>query len=189
MKSTAYLLGGLIICGILIVVLFFRVLNLENRVRISGERNGAGIAPIQESLKRVQADLANAKELAPGLGEYMTTIQLHAGKLWFAARAGNWELAAYELHELEETMESVKKLNAVKNGVKISNVMDAVLQTQIAQLEKSIKRKNQTEFQNAYDETLSACNGCHTESGHMFIQIIRPSAPPVTNQKWELSAK
>jgi len=189
MKSTAYLLGGLIICAILIVVLFFRVINLENRVRSLGEPNGAGIAALQESLKRVQADLATAKELAPGLGEYMTTIQLHAGKLWFAVKATNWELAAYELHELEETMEAVKKLNVEKNGVKISNVMDAVLQTQIAQLEKSIKQKKQTEFQNAYDETLSACNGCHTESGHKFIQIVRPSGPPVTNQKWEVSAK
>ena len=189
MKSTAYLLGGLIICGILIVVLFFRVLNLENRARSFGEPNGAGIAALQKSLKRVQADLATAKELAPGLGEYMTTIQLHAGKLWFATKAANWELAAYELHELEETMEAVTKSNVEKNGVKISNVMDAVLQTQIVQLEKSIKQKNQTEFQSAYDETLSACNGCHTESGHRFIQIVRPSGPPVTNQKWELSAK
>jgi hypothetical protein len=76
-----------------------------------------------------------------------------------------------------------------KNGVKISNVMDAVLKTQIAQLEKSITQKNQAGFQNAYDETLSACNGCHTESGHKFIRIIRPSAPPVTNQSWEASAK
>jgi hypothetical protein len=189
MKSTAYLSGGLIICGILIVVLFVRVLNLESRVRRFGDPNGAGIAALQESLKHVQAELAAARELAPGLGEYMTTIQLHAGKLWFAARASNWELAAYELHELEETMEAVKKLNVEKNGVKISNVMDAVLQTQIARLEKSIKQKNPSEFQNAYDETLSACNGCHTESGHRFIQIVRPSGPPVTNQKWELSAK
>ncbi|HEY7553747.1 MAG TPA: hypothetical protein VIH18_02985 [Candidatus Binatia bacterium] len=189
MKSTAYLSGGLIICGILIVVLFVRVLNLESRVRRFGDPNGAGIAALQESLKHVQAELAAARELAPGLGEYMTTIQLHAGKLWFAARASNWELAAYELHELEETMEAVKKLNVEKNGVKISNVMDAVLQTQIARLEKSIKQKNPSEFQNAYDETLSACNGCHTESGHKFIQIIRPFAPPVTNQKWEAAAK
>jgi hypothetical protein len=189
MKSTAYFLSGLIICGILIVVLFVRVFNLETRVRSFGEPNGAGIAALQQSLKRVQTELAAAKELAPGLGEYMTTVQLHAGKLWFATRASNWELAAYELHELEETMEAVKKLNVEKNGVKISNLMDAVLQTQIAQLEKSIKQKNQTEFQNAYDETLSACNGCHMESGHKFIQIVRPSGPPVTNQKWEAAAK
>jgi hypothetical protein len=186
MKYVAYLWGAVLLCVALVIVLLFRVLSLDSQVRsLAGPSDGT----VQESLKRMQAELATAKELAPGLGEYMTTVQLHAGKLWFAAKAGNWELSAYELHELEETMESVKKLNVEKNGVKISNVMDAVLQTQIAQLEKSIKQKNQTAFQQAYDETLSACNGCHTESGHKFIQIVRPSAPPVTNQKWEAAAK
>jgi cytochrome c553 len=137
----------------------------------------------------VEEELAAAKELAPGLGEYMTTIQLHAGKLWFAAKASNWGLAAYELHELEETMETVKKLNAEKNGVKISNVMDAVLKTQVAQLEESIKRKSPAEFQKSYDETLSACNGCHEASGHRFIRVVRPAAPPVTNQTWETGSQ
>jgi hypothetical protein len=182
MKSTAYLPGGLIICGILIVVLFFRVLSLENRVRSVGDPSGT--AALQESLKRVQAELATAKELAPGLGEYMTTIQLHAGKLWFAGKAGNWELADYELDELKETMEAAKALNAEKGGVKISNVLDAVIQTQVAQLAEAIKHKSQAEFQKSYDETLNACNGCHTESGHKFISIVRPTAPPVTNQRW-----
>lgn len=155
MKERAFLLGVSILFGILITVLFFRVFALEGRLRESGPANGGGIAAVQASLKRVEADLAMAKELAPGLGEYMTTIQLHAGKLWFAAKASNWDLAAYELHEMEETMESVKKLNVEKNGVKITGVMDSVLQTQVAQLEKSIKHKNQAEFQKAYDETLT----------------------------------
>jgi len=189
MKARAFLSGVLILFGILIAVLFFRVLALEGRLRESGPASGGDIAAVQASLKRVEAELAIAKELAPGLGEYMTTIQLHAGKLWFAAKAANWDLAAYELHEMEEAMESVKKLNVEKNGVKITGVMDSVLQTQVAQLEKTIKRKNQAEFQKAYDETLSACNGCHAESGHKHIQIIRPTAPPVTNQKWEMSDK
>jgi hypothetical protein len=184
MNHAAYLLSGLILCGILIVVLFLRVLSLEGRVRNLGEANGGGLAALQDSMKRVQADVKAAKELAPGLGEYMTTIQLHAGKLWFAAKAANWQLAEYELDELKETMEVTKGLNAEKNGVKISNVLDSILQTQVAQLAESIKRKSSTEFQKSYDETLSACNGCHTESGHEFIHIIRPSAPPVTNQRW-----
>jgi hypothetical protein len=137
----------------------------------------------------MQADVKAAKDLAPGLGEYMTTIQLHAGKLWFAAKAANWELAEYELDELKETMEAAKGLNAEKNGVKISNVLDSVLQSQLAELDESLKSKSQTEFQKSYDETLSACNGCHTEAGYKFIHIVRPSAPPVTNQKWEPSVK
>ena len=187
MKHTAYLLSGLILCMILIVVLFFRILTLESRVRNLGDLDGGGLAALQNSVHRMQAELASTKQLAPGLGEYMTTIQLHASKLWFAARAANWDLAEYELDELKETMEAAKGLNAEKNGVKISNVLDAVLQTQVAQLAESIKRKSAADFQKSYDETLSACNGCHTESGYKFIRILRPAAPPVTNQQWEIS--
>jgi len=187
MKARAFLSGVLIFFGILIAVLFFRVLSLEWRLREAGTANGGGGAASQASLKRVETELATVKDLAPGLGEYMTTIQLHAGKLWFAAKASNWELADYELGELKETMEAAKALNAEKNGVKISGVLDAVLQTQVAQLAASIKRKSPAEFQQSYDETLSACNGCHTEAGFKFIHIVRPTAPPVTNQKWEIS--
>jgi hypothetical protein len=183
-KHTVYLWGSIIVSVVLVVVLLLRVVSLDKQVK-SLSSDGA----VQESLKRVQADLATAKELAPGLGEYMTTIQLHAGKLWFAVKASNWGLAKYELDELKETMEAAKGLNVEKNGVKISDVLDSVLQTQVAQLAESIKRKSESEFLKSYDETLSACNGCHTEAGYKFIHIVRPSAPPVTNQKWEMSAK
>ena len=123
MKHGAYLWGVVIVCVVLVVVLLLRVLSLDKQVKsLGGPNDGA----VQESLKRLQAELATAKELAPGLGEYMTTIQLHAGKLWFAAKAANWELAEYELDELKETMEAAKGLNAEKNGIKISNVLDSV---------------------------------------------------------------
>ena len=187
MKYPAYLWGVVIICVVLVVVLLLRVLSLDSQVRSLGEPNASGLAALQDSLKRVQAELTTAKESMPGLGDYMTTIQLHAGKLWFAAKASNWELAEYELDELKETMEAAKGLNAEKNGVKISDVLDSVLQTQVTQLAESINRKNPAEFQKSYDETLSACNGCHTEAGYKFIHIVRPIAPPVTNQKWEMA--
>src|SRR6478672_7010162 len=177
MKHAAYLWGALILSMILIIALFWRVLRLDSEVQSLNRPNTGGLVALQDSLKRTQANLASIKELAPGLGEYMTKIQLHAGKLWFAAKATNWELAEYELDELKETMEAAKALNAEKNGVKISNVLDSVLQTQVVQLAESVKRKSSGEFQKSYDEMLSACNGCHTEAGYKFIHIIRPSAP------------
>jgi hypothetical protein len=109
--------------------------------------------------------------------------------MWFAVNASNWDLAGYELDELKETKEAAKSLNAEKNGVKISNVLDAVLQSQIVQLEDAIKHKGKAEFQKSYDATLSVCNGCHSEAGVKFIHIVRPSAPPVTNQRWEMDPK
>ena len=112
---------------------------------------------------------------------------LHAGKLGLLQSVElGWPNT---VDELKETMEAAMALNAEKNGVKISSVLDSVLQTQVAELDQSIKSKSSTEFQKSYDETLSGCNGCHTEAGYKFIHIIRPTAPPVTNQKWEMSAK
>jgi hypothetical protein len=176
--------GGLLVCVLVIIGLLFKISALESRIRGMSETNAAAMTALQNSLKRAQAEAQAAKDLGPGLGEYMTTIQLHAGKLWFAAKAANWELAQYELDELKETMESAKGLNAEKNGVKISNVLDSVLKTQVAQLAQVLKKGNSAEFQKSYDEMLSACNGCHTAAAYKFIQIIRPTAPPVTNQRW-----
>ncbi|HEX9144802.1 MAG TPA: hypothetical protein VGA09_11055 [Candidatus Binatia bacterium] len=189
MKYTAYLWGVVAVCVIMVIIFLVRLSILGSEVQGLTERNDRALVSLRDSVARAQADLAVAKELAPGLGEYMTTIQLHAGKLWFAVKASNWELAEYELDELKETMETAKALKAEKNGVQISNVLDSVLQAQVAELDKSIKNKNQSEFLKSYDETLNACNGCHTEVGYKFIHIVRPTAPPVTNQKWELSAK
>jgi hypothetical protein len=180
-----YVWGIVALSVIAFLFLILRVVSLDSEIQALDARNRRELVALQGTLKRAQSDLATAKALVPGLGEYMTTIQLHAGKLWFAARASNWELAEYELDELKETMEAAKALNAEKNGVKISGVLDSVLQTQVSQLAASIKRKSPAEFQKLYDETLSACNGCHTEAGFKFIHIVRPSAPPVTNQKWE----
>ena len=184
MRNPPYLWAAVVLCLLLIAVLFYRLSNLDSRIGNASAQTSGGTADLQNTIKRMQADLANAKELTPGLGEYMTTIQLHAGKLWFAAKASNWELAEYELDELKETMEAAKRLNLEKNGIKISGVLDSVLQTQVAELDKSIKSKSPADFQKSYDGTLYACNGCHTETGYKFMQIVRPSAPPVTNQKW-----
>ena len=117
----------------------------------------------------------------------MTTMQLHMGKVWFAGKASNWDLARYELDELREAMEAAQSLHVTKNGVDISKVLAAVSQSQISPLSEAVDKKNQSNFAHAYDEALSACNGCHEESGHRFIKITRPTAPPVTNQKWDVT--
>jgi len=140
-------------------------------------------------LHKIEAESAALKDAAPGLGEYMSTIQLHAGKMWFAAKAANWELAAYEVDELKETMEAAQKLDEEKNGVKISPLLDSLLKTQVAALDNAVKSGSAPKFQKSYDETLSACNGCHAEAGFKFIHIVRPTAPPVSNQRWEPETK
>ncbi len=71
MRRTFPLLGGLVLCAIVAAFLLLKV------------------SWVTGALRRLEAQLADEEAAHPGLGEYMTTIQLHAGKLWFAAQATN----------------------------------------------------------------------------------------------------
>jgi len=177
----------LVSCLILVLSLLIQTMRSNGEPQAAYGKSDRALADLQASAKRQEAALAQLKETLPDLGEYMTTFQLHIGKLWFAANASNWELADYELNELDESMEAAGALHSIKNEVNVSGVLDAIRKTQLAGVADSIKSKNSVEFEKNYDETLSACNGCHESAGFKFISIVRPKAPPVTNQAWELA--
>jgi hypothetical protein len=121
MKHSGYWAAAFGVCLIGVIFLLIKTLNLSSEFEAATEKNNRTAADLQALVKRAEAEVAKLKEATPGLGEYMTTIQLHAGKLWFAVKASNWGLAEYEVDELKETMEAAKGLNAEKNGVKISD--------------------------------------------------------------------
>jgi len=180
-----YALGGALLAVGGTIALLIWVAILTTELRALENNNSRQSADNQAALNDIKSRLADLKDTSPGLGEFMTTMQLHMAKLWFAGKASNWGLATYELDELRETIEGAETLHAKKNGVDISNVLASVVQTQISPLSDSINRRNQNAFTQAYDDLRSACNGCHEESGHRFIAITRPTTPPVSNQKWD----
>jgi len=57
-----------------------------------------------DSLERKLADTYK-----PGFGEFMSSIQVHHSKLWFAGQNDNWKLADFEVNEIKETVEAIEK--------------------------------------------------------------------------------
>jgi len=175
-----------LIC-ILATVTIYLILTLRS---VRGElsdatlRLGNDLRELQGRIDSLRAEVDSARAQSPGLGEYMTTVQLHAAKLWFASHAGNWGLAEYELGELTETIEAAELLHARKNNVDISAVLESVRGTQLVQLHRAIEKKDRALFVPAYRQTLDACNGCHRSAGYPFIHLIEPAAPPVSNQQF-----
>lgn len=53
-----------------------------------------------------------AKTYKPGFGDFMGNLQTHHSKLWFAGQNENWDLADFELHELEEAIEDIQTYHA-----------------------------------------------------------------------------
>jgi len=120
----------------------------------------------------------------PGLGEFMTATQLRHAKLWFAGKNNNWALAAYEIDEIKEGLEDAAKYHANNDGVPVAELIKAIIDPRLEQLEKAIEGKSSTQFAAAFDELTNGCNGCHAKAGKPFIRIQRPTTPPVSNQNF-----
>jgi len=184
MSRTNVLVAALLVViaclGIWIAVLLYQ--NRETGSGIAGLRSD--VLMMRDSIASEQSRIDQLKAESPGLGDYMSTIQLHASKIWFAAQASNWDLASYELGEIKETFDGAEALHAVKNRVDISGVIQSVRSTQISLLEDAVMKKDNARFAAGYRQTLDACNGCHRAAGYGFIHVKIPSSPPVTNQDW-----
>ncbi len=170
-----------------VLLIVFVILHYFWASQTTREFNGLAntVAQLRDSLSLMQRAVDSLKSYAPGLGEYMSTIQLHTAKLWFAGQAANWKLAKYELDELGETIAAAEALRAKKNNVDITAVLQSLRQTQLPLLERAVSVKSLRAFNNAYHETLAACNGCHRPAGYEFIHIIVPTREPVTDQQWK----
>jgi len=115
----------------------------------------------------------------PHTGEFMSTIQIHYSRLWFAGDAKNWELANFEIGEIKEGMVDIVKYRPIyEKGVHIATMVYKYLDQPMADIQKAIKSKDRVKFRQYFNNLTSACNACHQESGVGFIKVKRPSISP-----------
>ena len=127
---------------------------------------------------------AAPKVYIPGLEQFMNVILTEHNKLWFAAKARNWPLAAYELGEIKEVMGDVQDFVPVFKNLPLAQMMDAVVTKEIVDLEKAIEAKDFKKFAAGYDALNKACNACHAGTENEFVVIKRPTTPAFTNQDY-----
>jgi len=124
---------------------------------------------------------APAKPYKPGLGELMSAIQMHHGKLWFAGINNNWKLAEYETGEIKEILTSAEEIETDRPEVKdIHTVYPSLDSVTI-----SIAQQNLPLFKSRFGKLTESCNNCHNNHRFEFNRIIIPQSPPVTNQDFK----
>ena len=117
----------------------------------------------------------------PGFGEFMSGIQTHHAKLWFAGINNNWPLADFEIHEIEEALEDVQKFCSDRPEVKSIGMITAALDS----TKNSIQQKNLSLFKNDFLLLTATCNNCHKATDHGFNVVTVPTELPVTNQDFK----
>ena len=100
--------------------------------------------------------------------------------MWFAAQAGNWEFAGFEIYRAGEELNTI--LVTRPGRAQGMNDWAPVLKT----LEAAAKAKDKAAFEKAYDNAIDGCNACHVASkGGGFdikaIKVTRPTAPLYPN--------
>jgi hypothetical protein len=107
----------------------------------------------------------------PGLGVIMNRIQRHHQKLWKSGVGENWDLAKFELHELEERFEEIEDYHAGDDETQ----QIKMIYGPIEQLEGSVKSGDKAGFVSNFETLTATCNSCHQLNEHPFVRIVVPN--------------
>lgn len=121
---------------------------------------------------------------APRLGNIMSMVQLRHSKLWLAGEQGNWPLAGYELHELEEDFEDLEKLHPPpgSGGPPLGQIAAQLTMPAMKAMKQAIDSGDRIQFTASYDALTVSCNACHSAAGLSFNVIQRPTLSAWSNQ-------
>jgi len=121
----------------------------------------------------------------PGLGELMTAfVQPRHIKLGLGGQARNWEYAAYERQELEETFEDVGRYVPMLEKYPIAEMVK-LTEEPLKALKDAVQARDGARFDVAYNQLTDACNACHVGTDHPMIVIRFPaSTSPFADQNF-----
>lgn len=131
---------------------------------------------LEERINNLESKLADAYK--PGFGDFMGSIQTHHAKLWFAGQNENWDLADFEIHELEEAIEDIQKYQAGRKESEMIGMLNAPLEN----IEKAIDEMDSEAFKRNFISLTNTCNKCHIAVGFEFNVVKLPETSPFSNQ-------
>ena len=130
-----------------------------------------------DSLERRLADTYK-----PGFGEFMSSVQVHHAKLWFAGQNQNWKLADFEIHEMMEAIENIQHYQTERKESKQISMINPALDSVNAAIEK----KDPALFKSSFIILTNTCNNCHHAVDFEFNVVKIPETPPYSNQDFKV---
>ena len=123
----------------------------------------------------------------PDQAHAMADVGYHFANLWFAADQQNWPLASYYLGETRSHLRWAVQIHPVRQvgtaEVDLRGISDAVDNTLLAGIGKTIGAKDIQGFKTAYRNTLEGCYACHKACQKPYLRPQVPSAvgAPILN--------
>ena len=134
---------------------------------------------LQRQIDSLRGQLADAYK--PGFGEFMSNIQAHHVKLWFAGKNENWALADFEIHEIMEALDDIEKYQTERKESQLVGMIHPALDS----VNVAIENKDAALFKDTYIALTNTCNRCHRAADFGFNIVKIPDAQPFSNQEFK----
>ena len=144
---------------------------------------GSSLAVGQEA-KDVQKQIDEVRSVLPKFAIPMREVGDRFQNMYFAAKGGNWALAAYMSKYMNGAMgpASVTKPAEYK-------VWKGFYEGAFAPVNKAIQAKDWKAFDAAYTAVVNDCNACHQGMGYGFIKVTKLGTPADAGINYKLKSE
>ena len=129
--------------------------------------------PREERKNPERLELEELTSLQPGLARLMPEVGDRYWKCYYAAHAGNWELAAWQLSELRKLL----RLGMVTRP-KYTDDLQQWIADDLEPLKAAIEAQDVDRFTRVYHDGVDAANEFHRRWKKPFIVWRLPDMPP-----------
>ena len=157
---------------LLLVTLLLGLLACNNQTKNS--------TALQNRIDSLEKKLTNTYK--PGFGEFMSGIQAHHAKLWFAGENENWKLADFEVHEINEAIVNIQHFQTERKESQMIGMINPALDS----VYQAIQQKNSTLFKRSFSLLTNTCNNCHRAADFEFNVVKIPGTQPFSNQDFKI---
>lgn len=138
-----------------------------------------------DDLVTLRAEIERLKQVVPDQAHAMQDVDYHFTNLWFAGQQGNWPLAQFYFNETRSHLRWAVRIIPVRKDnqgreVKLENILQAMENSPLTQLEAAIKAEDRVKFVAAYEFSLSNCYSCHKASDKPYLRLRIPEHPATT---------
>src|SRR5437762_4993722 len=125
-----------------------------------------------QETKDYQKQIDELKSALPKFAIPMREVGDRFQNIYFAAKGGNWALAAYMSKYMNGSMNPASVTKPAEYKV-WKNFYDDTFTS----VNKAIQAKDFKAFDSAYTAVIKDCNTCHEGMGYGFIKVAKLSAP------------
>ena len=132
----------------------------------------------------MQKQIDDIKAAIPKFAIPMREVGDRFQNMYFAAKGGNWGLAAY----------MSKYMNGAMNPAKLTKpdeypLWSSFYSDTFAPVNKAIMAQDWKVFEKAYMAVIKNCDDCHTGMGYGFIKVVKQKTPANVGIDYKLKSK